>query len=169
MPGAIWTHTEDELMDGQMNIFDYIPKPEPTKEEEFFPCEICDIIYGSKECFLRMGYMWNDYDHKWLRDKNGEFLRIGLDKRDCKYEPRNLNLQCFSSEKVGINGIRTGRCYHTEPIRCEECPEFVWMWAQIDELRADGYKLNVAMEMIKRRWGIPSAYADVLEREEVQE
>ena len=72
-------------MDEQMSIFDYGVAESEQKQDDY-PCPSCDVAFGSLECFRRRGYFWNKYDRKWLRDRYGNLLRIGEDKRECKYE-----------------------------------------------------------------------------------
>ena len=171
-------------MDGQLSIFDYAePKTEPPSEvlqEEGskdysvkpaykHPCHSCDIAFGSKECFLRRGYMWNPYERGWLRDHFGNQLRVGEDKRECKYEPRNLNLQCFESERDGARVIQ-GKCPYFDEYdginHCIECREYEWFWSQIDELEQQGYKLTEALQIVRDTWGIKSAYKYPVRSEE---
>jgi hypothetical protein len=170
-------------MEGQLSIFDYAIPEEPKKdglEEETtkdysvkptyeHPCDTCDIAFGSKECFLRRGYMWNEYDRGWLRDHYGKHLRIGKDKRECKYEPRNLNHQCFESERDG-NRIIEGKCPYFDEYdginHCADCPEYAWFWNQIDELKQKGYKLTEALQIVRDTWNIKSAYTYPVRSEE---
>jgi hypothetical protein len=96
-------------MDGQMSIFDYQPQMQEPEEKPYWPCDLCDVVFGSRECFDRRGYIWNEYSHTWLRDRFGKHIRVGMDKRECKYEPRKLNLQCFTSESTHNGaGVRFG-------------------------------------------------------------
>lgn len=177
-----------DSLEGQFSIFDYAePKeePEPTepqvegsrdysiKPTYKHPCDSCDIAFGSKVCFLRRGYMWNHYDGGWLRDHFGNQLRVGEDKRECKYEPRNLNHQCFESERDGARIIE-GKCPYFPPYdginHCKECREYEWFWTQIKELEAEGYKLTEALQIVCDTWGIKSAYTyPVRSKEEIEE
>lgn len=161
-------------MEGQMDIFDFIDTPEeglPTPSYKH-PCDSCDIAFGSKVCFLRRGYFWDNYNHSFLRDHFGKLMRSSKGK-ECDYEPRDLNLQCFESWKVGINGIKFGECPYFPAYdginHCTECREYSWFWTQIKELEEEGYKLTEAIAIIDERWGIRSAYEyDVRSYEEVK-
>lgn len=153
-------------MDGQMSIFDYQPQMQEPEEKPYWPCDLCDVVFGSRECFDRRGYIWDEHSHAWLRDRFGKHIRVGMDKRECKYEPRKLNLQCFTSESThGGAGVRFGKCpYFPDPDyrdtvnHCPECPEYIWFWQQVQEERDKGAGISEALAIIHKRWGIKSVY-----------
>lgn len=156
-------------MEGQMSIFDYGKPKEadfstvPTYES---PCEKCDVAFGSLTCFLRRGYI-RDNLGKWCRDSAGNILISN--HKDCDYEPRDLNLQCFESERDG-NRVIDGKCPYYPQYdginHCADCREYDWFYEQVKELEDMGYKLTEALQIVRDTWGIKSAYKYPVRSEE---
>lgn len=49
------------------------------------PCgRVCGCEYGSKVCMFKRGYIWDNANHKWSRDENGNVHRTS--NRQCDYE-----------------------------------------------------------------------------------
>lgn len=47
------------------------------------PCKSCDVRWGSIQCFLRRGFIW-DPVNRFIKDENGKKLRYNMEKRECK-------------------------------------------------------------------------------------
>lgn len=156
-------------MDGQMSIFDFkVEEPQEIEDHKEYPCDCCDVAFGSMECFLRKGYIWDKYSGGWLRDHFGKQMRIGMDKRECKYEPKSHNFQCFETVRDG-NRIITGKCpYHSSPTSedCYECDEHTIYWNAIERYKSKGHSITEAIKLTDISFGIKSAYHEGEDDEE---
>lgn len=47
------------------------------------PCIYCDVDWGSIECFIKRGYIW-DRVNRFAKGDDGKPLRIALERRECK-------------------------------------------------------------------------------------
>ena len=171
-----WTPEEYEEIKGK-SVAELFPAKEQVENDRFenfmnkpiyeHPCDNCDVAFGSLTCFLRRGYIRDNYTGKWCRDENGNILISN--HKECEYEPRDLNLQCFESERDGARVIQ-GKCpYFSEYDginHCLECREYAWFDNQVEELQEMGYKLTEALQIVRDTWGIKSAYTYPVRSEE---
>lgn len=171
-----WTPEEYEEIKSK-SMAELFPAKEQVENDRFegfmnkptykHPCDTCDVAFGSLTCFLRMGYIRDNHTGKWCRDADGNIL-ISRNK-ECDYEPRNLNHQCFESERDG-NRIIEGKCPYFDEYdginHCADCREYKWFWSQIDELKQKGYKLTEALQIVRDTWNIKSAYTYPVRSEE---
>lgn len=72
-------------MDGQISIFDILSMRKVNKKNECLgePCMYCDTVWGSLNCFLKRGYIW-DKVNRFMKDDNGKCLRRSIEMRECK-------------------------------------------------------------------------------------
>lgn len=158
-------------MDGQMNIFDFIPNPEEHPVRE--PCgRRCDVAWCSLTCFLRRGYIVDKSTGKWARRADGKILRTK--NRECDWKTAGeIDFSCFSSWKnpANKNGIILGKCPKdgkpkmTQPKkRCDECEAHIRFYKMAEAHRAlNGGTWSEAIQHTKERLGIENYYSKVPE------
>lgn len=84
------TKYSNDQVDGQMSIFDILPARKINEENKCLgePCMYCDTIWGSLDCFLKRGYIWDEVN-RFAKGANGKRLRKSMETRECKKEYRN--------------------------------------------------------------------------------
>ncbi len=77
-------------MNGQMSIFDILPAKQVNEKNKGLgePCVYCDTIWGSLNCFLKRGYMW-DRANGFAKGSDGRPLRKSMENRVCKKRYKN--------------------------------------------------------------------------------
>ncbi len=69
----------------QLSIFDIVPVKKTIEENQCLgePCASCDIRWGSINCFIRRGYIW-DPVNRFAKDEAGKKIRKSMESRECK-------------------------------------------------------------------------------------
>lgn len=77
-------------MNGQMSIFDILPAKQMNEKNKDLgePCMYCNTVWGSLNCFLKRGYMW-DKVNRFEKGNDGKPLRKSIENRICKKTYKN--------------------------------------------------------------------------------
>lgn len=67
-------------MNGQMSIFDILPAKQMNEKNKGLgePCMYCNTVWGSLNCFLKRGYMW-DKVNRFEKGNDGKPLRKSIE------------------------------------------------------------------------------------------